>query len=343
MKNRIVVLFFLIINFAVSQNESELLGKEPPLQIPLIIRKDTFDLVKLIDTLSPIKPVVPKWKKVNKIGVSISEVAFVNWNAGGNNSVTAIGNANFRRTYKYKDILWNSEMLLNYGLNSQEGAKIRKTEDNIQISSTFGYKTKEFSDWYFSAKGSFRTQFTNGYNYPNREVPVSSFMAPGYVFFGIGSEYSPTKKDFNLYISPVTLKSTFVLNQDLADQGSFGVDPAEYDNDGNKIKDGKNSRIEVGFLVTSRWVDEIYKNIFISNRISMYSDYLNSFGNVDIDWEVNIEFKVNEYVKANIGLHLRYDDDVKFKERVIENDETIAFSPRTQFKQLLGVGMTYNF
>ena len=343
MKNKIFVLLFLIISFAFGQNESELLGKAPPLQIPLIIKKDTLDLAKFLDTLAPIKPIEPRWKKINKIGINISEVAFVNWNAGGNNSITAIGNANFRRTYKYKDILWNSEMLLDYGLNSQEGQKIRKTEDNIQISSTFGYKTKEFSNWYFSAKGSFRTQFANGYNYPNREVPVSTFMAPGYLFFGVGSEYSLTEDDFNLYISPVTLKSTFVLDQDLADQGSFGVEPALYDSEGVRTRKGENVRTEVGFLVTSLWVDEIYKNIFISNRISMYSDYLNSFGNVDVDWEVNLGLVVNEYVKANLGLHLRYDDDVKSKERIIENDETIAYSPQTQFKQLLGVGVVYNF
>lgn len=343
MKNRIFVLFFLIINFAFGQNESELLGKEPPLQIPLIIKKDTFDLAKFLDTLTPIKPVEPRWKKINKIGVNISEVAFVNWNAGGNNSVTAIGNANFRRRYKHNDILWNSEMLLNYGLNSQEGQKIRKTEDNIQLISSFGYKTKELSNWYFSGKGSFQTQFSNGYNYPDREVPISRFMAPGYLFFGIGSEYSPSDTDFNLYISPITLKSTFVLDQNLADQGSFGVTPARYDTEGNRIKKGNNTRTEVGFLITSLWIDEIYKNIFISNRVSLYSDYLNSFGNVDVDWEVNLEFIVNDFVKANIGAHLRYDNDVKFKERIIENDETIAFSPRVQFKQLLGVGIVYSF
>ena len=343
MKIRIFVLFFLIVSFAIGQNKSELLGRKPPVRIPLIIKKDTIDLIKFLDTLKPIAPIEPRWKKINKIGVSISEVAFVNWNAGGNNSITAVGNANFRRTYKYRDILWNSEMLLNYGVNSQEGDKIRKTEDNIQISSTFGYKTKEFSDWYFSAKGSFQTQFANGYNYPNREVPISRFLAPGYVFLGIGSEYSPTETDFNLYISPLTLKSTFVLDQNLADQGSFGVEKATYDNEGNRLSKGENIRSEVGILVTSLWVDEIYKNTFISNRISMYTDYLNSFGNVDIDWEVNLEFIVNKYIKANLGVHLRYDDDVKFKERIGEDDQTIAYGSRTQFRQQLGVGIVYVF
>ncbi|UOB15991.1 DUF3078 domain-containing protein [Abyssalbus ytuae] len=344
MKHKVFYLFLFFLNLAISQkNESEIVNRISSPKIPLIVKKDTLDLAKVLDTVIPDKPVAPRWKKTNKTGLNINEVAFVNWNAGGNNSVTAIANANFRRQYKFKDILWNSEMLLSYGLNSQEGQKIRKTQDNIQVTSSFGYKTKELSSWYFSGKTSFQTQFSNGYNYPNRDVPISRFMAPGYLFLGIGSEYSPSEKDFNLYISPVTLKSTFVLDQNLADQGSFGVEAAEYDNDGNRIKKGKNVRSELGFLVTSLWLSEIYKNMFFSNRVSLYSDYLNSFGNVDVDWEMNLELKFNQYIAANVGAHLRYDNDVKFKELVIEENETVAYSPRLQFKQLFGIGLVYNF
>ena len=31
------------------------------------------------------------WTNVNKLGANFSEVAFVNWNAGGNNSISALG------------------------------------------------------------------------------------------------------------------------------------------------------------------------------------------------------------------------------------------------------------
>src|SRR5690606_14301784 len=133
MKLKVCFLFFLFINLASAQkNESTILGKPPTPVIPLIIKKDTLDLAKLLDTVVPDAPVVPRWNLVNNIGLKISEAAFVNWNAGGNNSITAIGNANFRRQYKHNDLLWNSEMLLSYGLNSQEGQQIRKSEDNIQ-------------------------------------------------------------------------------------------------------------------------------------------------------------------------------------------------------------------
>ena len=76
----------------------------------------------------------------------------------------------------------------------------------------------------------------------------------------------------------------------------------------------------------------------------MYSDYINSFGNIDVDWELNVDLKVNDFVKANIGTHIKYDDDVKFKEITNETTgETYTYGARIQLKQLLGVGVIYNF
>ena len=51
---------------------------------------------------------------------------------------------------------------------------------------------------------------------------------------------------------------------------------------------------------------------------------------------------VNQYVKANIGTHLIYDDDdIKFKEEIA--GVQVTKGPRVQLKQILGVGIEYNF
>lgn len=45
------------------------------------------------------------------------------------------------------------------------------------------------------------------------------------------------------------MKNTLVLDQTLANQGAFGVDKAIYDPvTGELIREGKNSRTELGFL-----------------------------------------------------------------------------------------------
>ena len=86
---------------------------------------------------------------------------------------------------------------------------------------------------------------------------------------------------------------------------------------------------------------EILKNIILENRISLYSDYINRFGNVDIDNDLQIELVVNDHVRTNIGAHIIYDDDIKAKEEVEGVQVTVG--PKLQLKQVLGVGITYAF
>ena len=284
------------------------------------------------------------WTNVNKLGVNFSEVAFVNWNAGGNNSIAALGKARFERNYKFRYIQWDNYMEMNYGLNVQENQKLRKTDDAFRVSSTFGFQRDTISNWYYSARANFNTQFSNGYKYPDRETPISRFMAPGYSFLGAGTSYITKDQKFNLYISPITQKVTFVLDQDLADRGAFGVQKAVLDAEGNVIEDGKNFFLEFGFLVTNQYETEVMKNTILKHRLSLYTDYLRKFGNVDVDWELNIDLRVNKYILTSIGTHIIYDDDILFNEQ--KNAEGIVIDegePRIQFKQLLGVGVSYVF
>jgi hypothetical protein len=289
---------------------------------------------KLIDTTT-------NWVKKNKVGFDFSEIAFVNWNSGGTNSFSGLIKGNFSRKYKIDNLKWNNELIVRYGLNKQDGIDIRKTEDVLRCNSTFGFRTDTISKWYYSAKFNFNTQFTNGYAYPNTNRAISKPFAPAYIFLGIGSEYNDKPNALSLYISPLTLKTTLVLDQKLANQGAFGVTKAINDADGNLISKGENYRMELGFLFTSAYKKEILKNINWENRLTLYTDYINKFGNIDVDWQTQFDLKVNEYVKANIGFHIIYDDDIKAK-KVIEGIP-VSVGPKIQLKQMLGIGLEYRF
>ena len=283
------------------------------------------------------------WTRKNAMGVNFNEVAFVNWNAGGNNSISALFFGNFERNYKRQLTSWKTNGTLRYGLNAQEGRELRKTEDQILFNSTFGYRRNPTSNFRYSAKFNFNTQFANGYRYPNVDDPISKFMAPGYVFLGIGTEFTDPVEDLTIYLSPVTQKSTFVLDQTLSNEGMFGVNPAIRDEEGNIIEQGQRVRTEFGMLLTSGFKKEIFSNVNLDNQVSLYTDYLNRFGNVDVDWQLNLNLKVNDFIKANIGSHLRYDDDVKVRKDTNDDGELETLGPRIQFKQMLGVGLVYEF
>ncbi|MCA0349272.1 MAG: DUF3078 domain-containing protein [Bacteroidetes bacterium] len=281
------------------------------------------------------------WERKNTVGLDISQIAFVNWNAGGVSSISGLLKGDFSRKYKRKNLKWVNELIVRYGVNKQDGIELRKTDDAIKFNSTIGHRKDSLSLWYSTAKFEFSTQFTNGYSYPNTTNAISKPFAPAYIFLGVGSEYNDKKNNLTVYVSPLTMKSTLVLDQRLANQGAFGVTKATYDVDGNLLTEGELYRFELGFLVTSQFKKELYKNVIFENRLSLYSDYINKFGNVDVDWQFKFDLVVNEYIKANIGAHIIYDDDIKAKEEV--NGEQVTVGPKIQLKQMLGVGLVYNF
>ncbi len=289
---------------------------------------------KSIDTTS-------HWTKKNRVGFDISEIAFVNWSAGGNSAISGLLKGDFSRIYAKGNQKWVNDLSIRYGLNKQDGFEMRKTDDAIQINSTFGYRKDTITNWYHSAKFNFNTQFTNGYAYPNTDKAISRLFAPAYFFLGVGAENASKSKHRVFYISPFTFKNTLVLDQRLANQGAFGVTKAQYDANGNMIINGKRSKTELGFLFTSYYKKDIVKNVILVNRLVLYSDYINNFGNIDIDYDFMLDLVVNQYIRANIGARIIYDDDIKAKEEV--NGSQITVGPKLQLKQMLGIGLVYTF
>ncbi|WP_333693205.1 DUF3078 domain-containing protein [Flavobacterium sp.] len=293
-----------------------------------------------IDSIVKVKDTT-YWTHKNMLGLDLSQIAFINWNAGGNSSISGLFKADFGRKYMKENILWNNEMSIRYGINKQEGRELRKTDDAFSVLSNFGYRKHPGSNWFYSARFNFNTQFTNGYAYPNTQLAISKPFAPAYIFLGAGSEYNRKDLNLNFYFSPLTLKTTLVLDRRLADLGSFGVTKALFDEEGNLLRRGRKSRNEFGMLFNNFWKTEVYKNMILEHRVSLYSDYINNYGNIDIDWQLQLNMVVNQYVRANIGFHMIYDDDIKAKKEV--EGEQITIGPRIQFKQALGVGVVYAF
>ena len=306
--------------------------------LDLLTNTSRIDTLKISNHIAPLKinrveisEIPVWWENENSIGLNLNEVGFINWNAGGSNSISGVLKINLARTYERRYTLWTNKASVRYGLNVQEDKGLTKTDDEIKLASTFGYRKDTISNWYYSAKFNFKTQFTNGFRYPNTDNPISRLFAPAYLHFGVGTQYKIKPKLFSLYISPITLKSTFVLDKTLSDEGAFG------------IEEGKKAKHELGALLQGNWEKEIIKNVAMSNTLALYGDYLNKFGNIDIDWVLKFDFKINSYMSASFRTHLIYDDDIKYKED-IDNDGTLeTLGARIQLKQQIGIGLIYKF
>ena len=112
-----------------------------------ILFAQTDSIVKNLDTL--------KWKQVNRVGMDINEVTFVNWSAGGANSISALLAINSSLRYKKNNLIWFNAIKTRYGVNKQESQKLRKTEDELELISTIGYRRDTLTNWYFSGRFNF--------------------------------------------------------------------------------------------------------------------------------------------------------------------------------------------
>jgi hypothetical protein len=85
------------------------------------------------------------WTKINRLGINMSEVAFVNWNAGGDNSVSALGNLRIERNYKFRYIKWDNFLKV----ISKARTSCELSNNNISNYSRFGKIIDTFNQTIF--------------------------------------------------------------------------------------------------------------------------------------------------------------------------------------------------
>jgi hypothetical protein len=266
------------------------------------------------------------WYIQGSTGLTFTQAAFSNWAAGGQNSLGLSAMINLKANYKKGKHAWANTIDLGYGfqiLGKSKEAKYNKINDKIELTTAYGFELHQNKKWYLTLLVNFRTQFDKGYNYPNDSVVISKFMAPGYLIAGLGITYTPAKW-FYLYLSPASGRFTFVLDTALANQGAFGVDK------------GKQIRGEFGPYLRADLNKDLAKNINLSTTLELFTNYLKGFGNIDVNWSFLLTMKVNKWLAASIQTQLIYDDDV-----MIQTDPTEMAGPRTQFKEMIGVGLSY--
>lgn len=265
----------------------------------------------------------PSWTREGNLGLKLTQVSLTNWAAGGDNSVAFDFQGAYQANYKKGKHLWNNRLELAYGLNRTGEDGTKKANDKIYLNSNYGYSIAK--SWYASAFATFQTQFSPGYDYSvNKDVSVSEFMSPAYLTTGLGFTYEPNKI-FTVVLSPASWRGTFVLNNRLSDEGAYGVDLGKH----LLSSFGANLKGEVRY--------EFMKNMTVYSRLDLYSDYLHKPQNIDVNWEVQINMAINKWFSTTLTTNLVYDDDVK----IAQKDGTKG--PRVQFKEILGVGLQFNF
>ncbi|MFC2115648.1 DUF3078 domain-containing protein [Bacteroidota bacterium] len=269
------------------------------------------------------------WSHSGKVGLTFSQVGFSNWAAGGDPSMAFNGILNYELKYEKEPHLWQTVLDAGYGAQriGKEGEPFKKSDDKVVLMTRYGYRIS--NKWYVSALGSFRTQFYNGYQYENDSaIFVSSFMAPAYSKIGLGVTYNhqfSQNESFSFTFAPVNGKTTFVIDETLSARGDYGIEP------------GKKIRFRGGMDLLIAFNKELIKNITLKTTLSLFTPY-EDMAVVDMNWDMTLWFKINEFISANISTQMIYDQDVTFMD-----DAGVPYNSAIQFKEVLGIGFAYSF
>ena len=268
------------------------------------------------------QPAGPAWKNGGKFALNFSQNSLTNWAPGGQNSLALNSFINYFADYTKGKSLWENRLDLAYGLLKQGDEDIRKSDDKIDFSSKYGRQATK--TWYYASLLNFKSQFSNGYNYPDDSTIISRFLAPGYLSIGVGMDWKP-KDYFSFYLSPATVRWIIVNDDILSDAGAYGVDP------------GDRVRTEAGAMARLEFLKDIIKNVNLKSKLEVFSNYLDKPQNIDVYWDNMFVMTINKYLSASLNLTLAYDDNLRI------TDKDGKTGPRTQFKEVFGIGFTYAF
>jgi hypothetical protein len=276
------------------------------------------------------------WKTGGVLNINLSQTSLTNWAAGGQNSLSVNGLFSGFANYKMGKSVWDNSLDLGYGILKQGDEDVRKTDDKIDFLSKYGREA--FKNVYYAALFNFKTQWSPGYSYPDVDTKISDFLSPAYILVALGLDYKPNAW-FSAFLAPLTGKFTIVTDQTLSNLGAFGVNPGET----TKSEFG-------GYLraIYSRndFKSEFLKNVSFTTKIDLFSNYTENPQNVDVNWEVLIAMKVNKYLSVNFNTQLIYDDNIQIPvdkngNGTFETGESVR--SKVQFKEILGVGLSYKF
>ncbi|TGE11796.1 DUF3078 domain-containing protein [Hymenobacter elongatus] len=284
---------------------------------------------------------VQGWRRGGVGTLNFSQVSLSNWAPGGQSSLSLLAIGNVFLHNRRGQNTFDTSLDVVYGSLKAGKAKIRKSDDRLEFNAKYG---RQFTKvLYYAFQVNLKTQLTPTRDIERPDSLLSRFFAPAFILASVGIDYKPNDQ-LSVFVSPLTGKFTVVADQTLADAGAFGVEAARRDAAGQLVRgSGQQFRQELGAYMNVKYRRPVWENITFQSKLDLFSNYLHSPGNVDVNWETLISFKVNKFISSSLATTLVYDDDVLVP--IDRNDDGVPDSRgrRIQFKEILGIGLTYRF
>ena len=331
---------------------------EEALDERVAINNELIAINRHIDSLTPKRPDGPRPKENiidilyerlsfhGSYGLNINQLGLSNWAAGGENTWAGKTFANFTLLDHKKAFEQKLTGTFAFGISRFADKRIEKQDDKIDLTYSLSLNSK--TQWNVTTVSTFNTQFANGYKYPNDSTVISGFLAPAYFTVSTGYSYKTKDGRFQIYMSPLAGKITFVMNQELADKGSFGVKKGYYDQDSIWIP-GENIAPAIGVNAIINFKQPIGKSITYTTMLNTFYNYIERRDDdrlrLDVNWENTIDFVITKYIRTILFVHLKYDHNTTFPVyETIEGVETVIDNvPKLQIKESVGIAFVHTF
>lgn len=250
------------------------------------------------------------WTPKGVVGINLSQVAFSNWQQGGQNSLSFTFFSLFGLDYIGDPWKWRNSLKFAYGRTKFGDEEYRTNDNEIFFESTLIYHI----GWAVSPYAGItaRTAVTKGFNYDS--IPafqIVDFMDPFYLTEAIGLVYDQIP-NFSTRLG-IGMKQTFT--------DKF----TSYSDDIETLSEIEKFKNETGIESVTEYKWDFFDNM-------SYYTYLRLFGTFDdlsvwdVRWDNIISAKVNEYVSVTFNVLLLYDEDE---------------SVQRQLKEALQLGISY--
>jgi len=294
-------------------------------------RDYVFEKFKPYEKLTKINKkyeIVTPWDYGGNGTLGLTQTYLNNWKQGGESAFSFLLVLKGYANYSHKKLRWENSGEVRDGWIRQGGAinQTQKNDDKLELTSRVGINA--FDHWFYSAEVDFQTQFFNGYNYPDTQTLISSYLSPAKTLLKLGLDFKPNK-NFSLFLSPFTSKTVFVRDTAHIDQTRYGI--------------SKTSQTlwEPGLNADVRYKIDFTPQISYETKYKMFINYKEPFKKFDINWENLVVAQLTNKISMNFMINLLYDDNVTFSTGRFDVNGIEIFEPRLQTKELWTVGFSY--
>lgn len=254
------------------------------------------------------------WKHTMTAGVNVSQISFTNWSGGGDNALSWTLVLDGKSVKDEEKTTWATSYKFAFGQARISDKGLRKTEDRIDLESILTFKLNQYVNPYAAA--TIKTQFAKGYKYdspaPGTNTAVSRFFDPAYLTQSVGAGWQP--------IPEVKTRIGAALRETFADRFAM-----LYTDDPETQSDVEKSKVEGGAESVTDVEWKIAENVLFTSKLEIFAPF-KKFDRLDIRSEGKLTFTVSKYISAMVSVQ-------------VVNIEPF---PRTQVKETIALGFTYN-